>query len=179
MNIDGGGGNNTLTINDRGTTSSQFYTVTGTQVTFISGRGAFATVAYSNVNQLTLNGSSGANLVQVQSTTVPTLINAGTGPEHIIVASGPPDPNRLDGIQGHLILNGPGAAGPPNDTIVINDSGQALRWNYLETPTSLSRAGMAGIDFFNFAANRLFILYAEAAPAGGGCAAIQLVTKSM
>ena len=167
LNIDGGGGANTLTINDQRNTKAQTYTVTGTQVTFLSGRGAIATVAYSNVNQLTLNGGSGGNIVRVQSTSIPTGINSGSSPDTITVAGGPPNPNRLDGIQGQLVINGPGGAiGPPNDAIIINDSGNVPGWNYVEAPNSLSRQGIAPITFFNY--SLLVFAPAQAArPAGG------------
>ena len=177
LNIDGGGGANTLTINDQRNTKAQTYTVTGTQVTFLSGRGAIATVAYSNVNQLTLNGGSGGNIVRVQSTSIPTGINSGSGPDTITVAGGPPNPNRLDGIQGQLVINGPGGAiGPPNDAIIINDSGNVPGWNYVEAPNSLSRQGIAPITFFNYS----LLVFARCRPPGplAGRSATQWVIKS-
>jgi Ca2+-binding RTX toxin-like protein len=111
VNVNGGGGTDFLNVNDQGTAGNETYTITNTAVTATS---AGAPIVYAGIANLTLNGGTGTNVYNVQSTSATTIVNTGTGTDVINVGS---PGNTLAGILGPLTINGQG--GP--DALNIND----------------------------------------------------------
>jgi hypothetical protein len=173
LNFHDGGGTNTVMVNDQGSTTPNAYTV-NVDVFRVSPGGSIVgqvsvdttTTAVAR-NNLALNAGSGANtfsvfdtaqgftttlhtgngndIVNVQGTTGPLTIDAGTGKDNINVGS---TANTLDGIQGILTVNGNSSG---FDTLNINDQGSTTKHTYTQTANSLSRSGAAEIFFANIA----------------------------
>ena len=135
--LDGQAGTDTITLNDQGTTISETYTITSTIVS----RGA-ATITYASVTALSLNGGTGGNTFDVQSTAtgVSTTIAAGTMSDTFNVGS---TANTLDGIQGALSVKGTAGGG----TVNLEDQGSSAGEIYTITSTTVTRSGAAAITY--------------------------------
>ncbi len=94
-------------------------TVTGTTLTRIaSGPGGAldsrdASITYGGLASLELDTGNLLNLVDVEGTTVPTTVNAGTGTLQIAVSA---QAENLDNVAGPLTVNGNGS-----DPLIVND----------------------------------------------------------
>ena len=152
VNVNGGGGDDdTLNVNDPGAAVGHTYTVTANSVT----RDGAPAIGYSSVENLNRTGGSHGNVVNVQSTHAgtATLIKSGTGSDTVTVGSGPPIPNRIDGILGALTIDTQaGAIG--SDMIIIDDSGSQGPYQYRATATTIVRVGGPTITTLN-SKNRL------------------------
>jgi hypothetical protein len=96
----------------------------------------------------TLDGGSGGNIFDVQSTATATstTINTGSGGDTVNAGSGSgpvnvDNPGRLDPIQGPLTINGKGG----NTALNVNDQGSASSHSYGVSATAVSRFSAAGI----------------------------------
>jgi hypothetical protein len=153
LTLDGGGGNNTLNINDQGTSSQQEYILNATQVLrypIPPSANPPATINYFNVSSLNVYGSSAFDTWIVRSTlkgTTTALYSdtpAGTtGANAFLVGD---SNNPLDGIQGPLALHGASIYDYAVDYDYLNPSAHTYT---LSTPnpttTLLQRDGMAAI----------------------------------
>src|SRR2546425_1096705 len=87
-----------------------------------------------------MNGGSGGNTVNVESTqaTTPVTVNAGAGNDTINVGSNPVTPanSTLAGIQGNLTVNGQAGT----DTLNINDAGTTTPTTYVVTNNQVRSA---------------------------------------
>jgi hypothetical protein len=153
LSIDGGGGNNTLNINDQGTSSQQEYILNATQLLRYPiplSANPTATINYFNVSSLNVHGSSAFDTWIVRSTlkgTTTALYSdtpAGTtGANAFLVGD---SNNPLDGIQGPLALHGASVYDYVEDYDYLNPSPHTYT---LSTPnpttTLLQRDGIAPI----------------------------------
>jgi hypothetical protein len=149
VQIVGGFGSNTITMEDGSNTADTTYTVTGSSVAR-TGSGA---LTYSfNITNLVLIGGSGNNTYNVLSTPSPTTLNTGSGVDTVNVrgAAGPLFINSgsggdtitlsnaattLGGI-GHVILNDPSNSA----AVTVDDSGFAGSTSYTLTSTQVAAA---------------------------------------
>jgi hypothetical protein len=108
---------------------------------------ALTVLNYDTVPSLVIDGS-GDNTFDVQGTAAgtATIINPGTGNNHVIVGdvAGAVDALQgfLDDIQGPVTVNGQGTT-----TLDINDAGNAIGHTYTLTSGKLQRDGMADIAY--------------------------------
>jgi hypothetical protein len=131
--IGGGGMSDTLTVN--GTVGNDFWLLTGSSV-----GGVGATVNYSELFGLVVNGISGNDVYNVRSTSTLTTLNTGTGLNVVNVGSfAPVTGGVLDNVQGGLVVVGNG-----HDTLNIDDTGSALAKTGTLTATTLSGLGLGG-----------------------------------
>jgi Ca2+-binding RTX toxin-like protein len=119
LSIDGKGGNDSAILSDQAYASNGTYTVTSTQVTrtvndviFITKTtpaSSQATVNYAGLESLTLNGGSGSDAYNVESTaaTTPVTINAGANADTFQLS---PTANDLTTIAGKVTVNGGGGS---------------------------------------------------------------------
>jgi hypothetical protein len=156
ITINGGGGTNSLTFDDRQTTADETYTVAASTV----GRAGAGPIRYANMANLALYGGTGNNLLVVTSTSAGTTtdVYGGNGPntDEFIVTS---VAVRLDDIQGPLNLhgqNGPGTGIGGESNALFNDAGNAAVETYTLTAGALNRSGMAPINYDHLVADVLY-----------------------
>jgi hypothetical protein len=137
VNVDGGGGANTVTFYDQGRTTPQGYSLgpLGSVSYFISNEAA---VLYSNMGNVSFYGGSGGSSVLVYGTS-PAVTTLHTGSGKDVVTVGP----SLDGLKGPLSIDGQDG----DDRLVVNDSAAASGQTYDILPGSVSRTGAAPITF--------------------------------
>src|SRR5262249_22914158 len=124
------------------TSSHPVFTVTGASVNrdnnvSVGGTSVstHASIGYSGIARLELDGGNTGNEFDVQSTTkgIPTTINAGTGKD--MVDLGGATAQKLDFIQGAIPVNGQGA----NTTLNINDQNTTASQDYEVYASSIHR----------------------------------------
>src|SRR5262249_34351187 len=106
VSVDGGGGANTLTIDDQNNPFASTWTATGTAVT----RSYFdptvlatvtSTISYANLASLAVNGGFGGNTISVLNTAAGTntTVNSGNGVDvvHVFATTGPLTVNTQQG----------------------------------------------------------------------------------
>ena len=154
LTVDGGGGTDTLTVDDSAPPISEpghppggpyTYTVTDKVVA----RSGAAPIRYSGLDGVTLLGSDDANTYRVRATAqgTPVTIDGGTGNDTFDVGYA----GILDGIQGALAVDGGGG----HDTLTVDDSGMPFQgtrpdpgpFTYLVDPTHVYRNGAAAITY--------------------------------
>jgi hypothetical protein len=110
VNVVGGTGMNTLTVNDQADAANQTFTLTPSSVTDEGAAGIFFN---NRIDKLIVNGGSGTNVYTVTDTesTYATVLDTGTGPDSVTVQANS-DP---------LTINGNGGNG--NDSVVLGKAG--------------------------------------------------------
>jgi hypothetical protein len=103
-----------------------------------------ASINYSGLSSLTFATGGLPAYVYVESTSVPTTVNAGIGTLAIYIT---PQAENLDNLQGAVTVNGSGSVG-----LVVDDQNNAATVTYTITATSVSRAGSAGVTYSGVAA---------------------------
>ncbi len=137
VTINGGGGTNTVNVNDQTKSGVQTYVVTATTVT----RGpVFAGLTYASIQDLFLNGGTGADIYNIQSTSAATTVKGGAASDTFNVGNA----GVLDGILGALTVNGAGGT----NTMNVNDQNAASH-TYTLTASTLTRSGSATITYFS------------------------------
>ena len=139
LRVNGGGGTDSLAIDDQNFSSGVTYSLTSTQLT----RPGAASVSYTGVEALTLNGGTGSDTYRVESTLPATTIVAGSNlfnSNSILIA---PTLKSLNAIQGSLSFVG----GFSFDSVVVNDQNNPTPTTYTLTSTKLTRPGAAAINF--------------------------------
>jgi hypothetical protein len=142
-----GGGNDTLVLDDQNNPQASTWAVTAGSVTrsYTTVVGGLlpetitASVNYSGLASLTINGGTGGNTFNVESTAAgtATTVNAGAGNALVEVS---PQAENLDNLQGPLTVHGNGS-----DALVVNDQNNpnnVLTQDFL-TATSLARDGLS------------------------------------
>jgi hypothetical protein len=152
LSVNGQGANNRLNYNDQGTTVAKNYLVRSTSIN----RNGSPLVIYGGMQTVVLKGGSGGNTVAIQSTAAgaTTWVNSGTGDDTVTVVSGAPNPNRIDDIQGTLVIDTQGGANT-NDRIFINDSGNRGPHRYRTTSAWIQRVGGPTIYTQNYKSRTL------------------------
>ncbi len=144
----------TLNVNDTEDTVCTSGLLTATTVTGLGM--APSGIAYNGLKALNINLGTGGNTFNVQSTAVVTTstINAGAGTKANVVNVGSLAPSTggiAATIQGPLVVNGQGqdASGHVQDTLNVDDTGDATAATALLTANRLTGLGMgsAGIAY--------------------------------
>jgi hypothetical protein len=167
LNVTGNSGTDTLVLNDQNYATGQTYTLAATALTRTGWSGVvnFGTA----MNDVTVNGGSGANTyvvnatgaltrttintgngndaVNVAATTRPLTINQGVGGGIINVS---PSDHNLANILGAITANG-GTAGL--DVLNVNDQANAANTTYTLTATSVMRPRTGGVFYNNLLNN--------------------------
>ena len=138
LSLFGGGGTDSVTLNDQAKAGDTTYSLTSTTVN----RTGAAQISYTGDEGLTLNGSSGADTYNVVSTAAgtPVTLNGGNGNDTFNVS---PTAQNLDSIQGALSLFGGGGT----DSVILNDQAKAGDTTYSLTSTTVNRTGAAQISY--------------------------------
>jgi hypothetical protein len=134
-----GPGSAGLLVDDSKDITSRTATLTSSTLT---GLGNAGTIYY--YTGMTIDGGSGGDTYNVQSTAAgtPVTINVGTGNGPINVGN---SSKLLDDIQGLLTIDGQGGANHLN----LIDSGQTAGQSYTLAANTLTRPGMAPISYFS------------------------------
>jgi Ca2+-binding RTX toxin-like protein len=143
LQVNGGGGTDSLALSDANNTAGATYTLTSTQVS----RPGSGTIGYAAVENLRLSGGSASDTYNVESTLAATTVDAGGNLLTSNTFNVAPTSKSLDGIRGHLTLNGSFAL----DTVVVNDQNHAAAATYglsadLFNTVQLTRTGAAAIS---------------------------------
>ena len=115
LSINGGGGNDSLALDDQANTANSTYTLTPTTVT----RAGMATITFSEIENLTLNGGSGNDTDDVTGTAAGMKLTllAGTGNDSFDVAATAASSSvSINGAGGNDTLVGPNVASTWNIT---------------------------------------------------------------
>jgi hypothetical protein len=144
LTIDGGGGNNTLTVGDQATTSQNWDIASSfiDHYAFGASRPTVPQLTYLHMAAVTVNAGTAQDFIFVQSTnaTALTVVNAGGGNGDYIYVEN--FSNSLDDIRGALQIHD---VSPFN--LLITDSGTAAAHNYTLSTGQLVRDNMAPITF--------------------------------
>jgi hypothetical protein len=149
-----GNANTTLNINDKGTTSHEWYDVSANQVlrypwTFGQPLGTpTQTINYFNVKYLYVYGGSGSSggvqdVLAAHSTLASTALTSlygGSGPNEFVVSNGS---QTLDDIQGPVALHGGGI----HDFAEVSDGLNTVGHNYTLTAGRVQRDHMADVTY--------------------------------
>jgi hypothetical protein len=141
ITIDGHAGSDLVVLNDQACTGANTFTIDAFSVS----RTAVATVAYSGMEGLTINGGAGGETFRVQGTGagVPLTVNAGSGNDTIQVGY----LNKLDTLLAQVTIDG--GAHTTRDTLTINDSGSTTASRYDLDATSMQKIGSPLIYYSN------------------------------
>jgi hypothetical protein len=163
-----GDGNDTLTLDDTGSTTGKTGTLTSSALTGLgmgSGGATYSGIATFNLNLgsgndnfiiASTNGSTTTNLnsdggndsLAIQTTSGVTNVNTGTGVNSVTVGSiAPSAPGIIDNIQGKLTLTGTGA-----DSLTVDDTASNSNKTGTLTGTTITGLGMgpSGIIYSGF-----------------------------
>jgi hypothetical protein len=140
LTLNGGGGTNTLEINDQNNPSPAGYNVNA-GVIYV--RPITVGISYSKITDVVLNGGQLGDTFNVFSTTPGTsyTLNGGSGGATFNVGS--VGSNVLDDIQGPVIVNGQGGTSILN----VNDQGSSGGNRYTLSNSSVQRKGTAAITY--------------------------------
>ncbi len=122
----------TYTVADRSVVRADALTTTFLRTGAVSNTTVVATINYSNLAGLTINGGTTPNVFNVQSTAAgtPTTINVGTAADVVDVGS---PGNTLDNLLGALAISG-----QKNTVVNVNDQGTTSDRTFNLTSTDLT-----------------------------------------
>ncbi|RKY41296.1 MAG: hypothetical protein DRP85_06715, partial [Candidatus Makaraimicrobium thalassicum] len=133
----------TLNINDQGDASGNTYTLTNTTLN----RSSAAEITYGTIETIEVNSGAGADVHNIQSTSIPTTINAGGGNDTLIVDSnGAAAGGTVDNFQNSLTFNG----GAGSDTLILEDSSDSTGDTITVTPTGATSGSIGSAVGDNF-----------------------------
>jgi acrosin len=141
ININGGAGTDTVSIDDSSEVTNVGYLLTQTAF----GVNSIATLSYSNAETFIVEAGSGSNEIIVAGTASGTSysIRANAGDDTINVGTAS---NVVDNIQGFADLLG----GPGDDTLSYNDQANSVAHAYtLGLARQIQRSGAATVQFSN------------------------------
>jgi photosystem II stability/assembly factor-like uncharacterized protein len=165
VTVNGGQGIDTLNVYDQSSRSNNTYSLNnGHNVIVRSGSGGTATINYSLINSVNLNGGSGANrydvfntsvfnpgtvvstgngndIVNIDATTGNLTVNLGTGRNTVNVS---PVANNLDMIHGNVTVHGGDRV---FNTLQIWDNNNSTGRTYTMTASTVTRGGSAVITY--------------------------------
>ena len=133
--VDSGDGFDRLSVDDSANASPSDYDITSTQV--LRSSGSPVSVDYF-VDQLVLNAGSEGDTIDILSTAVQTVVNAGLGSDSVRVGGG-----SLDGLAGPVTFD---AGLADVDTLTVDDSADTTNNNYRVTDLAVFRFD-GGISF--------------------------------
>ncbi len=148
VTVNGDAGTDTLIVN--GTAAADTFTVNNSTVA----RAGSATITYATLEQLTVNGQGGNDVLNVQSTGIATTVNGGDGDDSVNVSSDAPiNLGNLDGILGNLTVD----VGTGTNTMVVSDFAGTAPFSVL-TPTQISGLAVGLINYAGPPAGSLLFL---------------------
>lgn len=138
LTVDGGDGDDNVTLDDQGDNSGNSYFINGSTVD--RNNTGLPLLTHSAIESLNLLAGAGADSVSVESTaaSLNTLINAGDGNDLISLGG---DSALLNFIAGGLSVDG----GNGSDALIANDSGDTSNNTGLLTANELSGLGLGGV----------------------------------
>jgi len=141
LTINGGGGTNTLNVNDQSDTTSPTWTVTTTSIA-VSNASA---IAFNGLQTLNIFGGLGADTYNIDSTAAGTTlsIQGGAGNDSFNVG---PDTLFVDNLQGAVSFDGGGG----NNSLQVDDQSDPYNDTWTIAAASLFRNAAAAIAFANF-----------------------------
>ncbi|WP_425614911.1 dockerin type I domain-containing protein [Anatilimnocola sp. NA78] len=136
--VNGDAAGATLTVDGSGAAVVADYAITNNTVTRSVPAG-FGGVTYATVSTLLLTVGAGANIISVNSASVPTTVNTNAGVDTINIGNG-----TLDNIAAAVTVNGGGDAG---DTLNILDAADATANTYGLNSTTVTRNATPTITY--------------------------------
>jgi hypothetical protein len=135
--LNGGGGTNAVNVDDQNKSLTQTYAITATTV---NRGGLFAGLTYASIQDLFVNGGTGADIYNILSTSAATTVNGGAASDTFNVGSG----GVLDAILGPLTVNG---AGGTNNVLNIDDHLNGAGQSFNLANNVLTRSGGVSITY--------------------------------
>src|SRR5262245_4983598 len=141
VTVGGGGGNDTLTLNDSADSTANTYTISATSVS----RTGSVTVDYSAMVQVSLTAGTGNDIINVTATAAatPVTVSGGAGNDTVTVGSAG---NSLDGVLGAVTVNGDANSGDA-DRLNIDDQSTNDNISYKVTATTIDRKDAGTITY--------------------------------
>jgi hypothetical protein len=138
LTVWGFGGSNSLNVFDQNNTGAATYSVTSSSVT----RAGTAAISYASVNSVNLDGGSGNDTYNIESTAsgTPVSITAGAGNDIFRIS---PTAKNLNTIQGNVSIVG----GSGTNSLFIYDQAYTGTLDYSVTSSTVTRAGAATITY--------------------------------
>jgi len=142
VTVDGGGGNDSLTLDDSADLSTNNYSISATNVS----RNGGVSVDFSAMVQVSLTGGTGDDTINVTETGAgtPVTVSGGSGNDTITVGSAG---NSLDDIKGAVTVNGDAQSVAGADRLNIDDQGDTDDNTYKITATTIDRTGAGLITY--------------------------------
>jgi hypothetical protein len=190
--VNGGGGADTLNVNDQGTATAQSWTVAANSLT----RSSAGPVSFGGISTLIVNGGDGNNTYTITGTqaSLGTTLNTGAGTDTVNVqgAANPVTINSASGSGADVItlgsasnvLSGLTAAitvtAASTDTLALNDQGFSVARTFVVTATTIAwggptvtYSGLAGLTIHGGTGGNTFIVSSTSSTAmltiaGGG-----------
>jgi hypothetical protein len=135
VEVRGGGGTDTLNVNDQGTTTPQTYSLSNDDILPSDGKD----ISFFDIRNVNFTAGSGNNTIDVQQVLAKVLLNVFTGSGNNTFNVG----NKgftLNDILGGVFLHGGGGS----NTLTVNDQAAAAAETYTIQPTSVLRLGSTG-----------------------------------
>jgi hypothetical protein len=151
VTVNGGGGSNSLTVDDRANATQQTYTVTSRAVTRTGG--GVGPINYNFMSSLEVDIGSANESVYVQSTNVPLSVKTltspgGSGNDQVTIGSA----GSLSGITAPVTVYN----GPSFDHLLIDDSAdQANHPNVVINENGITGLASAALIFTDYSINTL------------------------
>jgi serralysin len=167
-----GAGTTTLNVKDQGTTTDKAYEIYANTVKRVLNpdpRTYDAVINYGAIGTLTVNGSSGYDVFEVEGTAAGTntILNGSSGGNEFLVS---PSPNGSDSLLGPVAVHGrPGVS-----YMVYSDAFASAAQTSTLTANTISRTGAADVTFDN-----LFEVIFAAAIVGGNTINVQGVAAGV
>jgi hypothetical protein len=144
VDVFGGGGTDTLNVNDQGTTTPQTYSLSNEDILPSDGKDIF----FAGIRNVNFTAGSGNNTIDVQQVLNTVLLNVFTSGNNTfnVASSG----FSLNTIQGPLSFHG----GAGSNTLNVNDQAGTAAETYTIQATSVQRlSGQSGPATINFDAS--------------------------
>jgi hypothetical protein len=129
-----GAGSDTLTVYDQNDPFNDTYTLTASTLT----RTASAVITDFGMSAATLDGGTGAETYNVNSTGAPLTLNAGIGNDTVQLGTG-----NLDALVSHVTVNGQGGT----DSVYLQDQGVSFNDTYAISSTTVTRPFFGGLTY--------------------------------
>jgi hypothetical protein len=136
LTLNGGAGTNSLTIDDSGNGQAQTYQLTASELKRLGPPPI--TVDYHRMFQVTVEGGSGANTYNIDSTSVPTTLQTGSGSDTVVFS---PTVHDLADIQGAVTVQGGG-----NTSMTVHDEANAYAAPPWTTQYALSNSQLTRVE---------------------------------
>jgi Ca2+-binding RTX toxin-like protein/Ca2+-binding EF-hand superfamily protein len=143
LTVNGEGDSDTLNVDDSEDLGGNNGTLTSTMVT---GLGMTGQITYATLETVNVNLGLGGDTFNVQSTSVLTTVNTGTGSSANTVKVGSLAPftgGNVNSIAAKLVVNGESSG---NDTLNVDDTGDSTSNDGTLTSSRITGLGMGGGD---------------------------------